>query len=79
MRTLIDRLDLTSKTIHPSSPTPSAASVESPTTTASSIPQATVTDGLAVRGEQAELSGPQIRDWLRTIGLQSQRGGVASP
>jgi hypothetical protein len=79
MTTLTERLDLHGKTIIPFT----TYAMSGPGTTerdyAASCPGATIGQGLAVRGEEADGADADVRAWLARLGLLTSPSGSASP
>ncbi|MFB7845003.1 flavodoxin [Microbacterium sp. NPDC056052] len=69
MRTFIESVDLASKTIHPFVTYAVSRLGRVRDDYAEMLPDATVTDGLAIHGETVRDAGPEIQRWLQTIGL----------
>ena len=69
LRTFIDSVDLTGKTIHPFVTYAVSGMGRVAQNYERFIPAATISEGLAVRGEEATQARPEIQDWLRAVGL----------
>lgn len=69
MRTLVERLDLSGKTVLPVVTYAVSGLGRVPSEYGELCPGATVGSGLAVRGEEALQSASQVEAWLRQVGL----------
>jgi flavodoxin len=69
MRTFVEGVDLAGKTVHPFVTYAVSGMGQVRSNYTSLLPNTTVTEGLAVRGEEAKDSGPDVRAWLRQLGL----------
>jgi hypothetical protein len=70
MSTFTEKLDFTGKTAHPFTTYAMSGLDTTERDYARSSAGATIAEGLAVRGEQAQQARPQVTDWLQRIGLQ---------
>ena len=70
MRTFIDTVDLAGKTIHPFVTYAVSQLGNVVDNYRERCPGATVTDGLAIRGEQAQQSESEVLAWLTGLGLR---------
>lgn len=69
MRTSIDGLDWTGKTVHPFVTYAVSGMGNAQDDYTELLPHVTVRDGLAIQGEKVRDSLPRVKDWLRRINL----------
>lgn len=69
MSTFIESVDLKGKTLHPFVTYAVSGMAGIDTDYRDALPDTTVTDGLAIRGEDARDSSAQVETWLRSHGL----------
>jgi flavodoxin len=70
MRTFIESVDLTGKTIHPFVTYAVSRMGRVRDDYAEKLPDTTVTEGLAIQGETVRDARPDIQQWLQSIGLR---------
>jgi hypothetical protein len=70
MSTFTEKLDFTGKTVHPFTTYAMSGLGTTERDYGRSCAGATIAEGLAVRGEQAQQARPQVADWLQRIGLR---------
>lgn len=69
MRTFLDSLDMTGKTVHPFVTYGVSGMGRVADEYIEALPGSTVTEGLAIQGETAEQAQPEVRDWLQDLEL----------
>lgn len=70
MSTFTENLDFTGKTVHPFTTYAMSGLGTTERDYTRSCAGASIAEGLAVRGEQAEQARPQVTSWLQRIGLR---------
>ena len=69
MRTFVENVDLVAKTVHPFVTFAVSGMGGVRSDYLELLPDTTVTEGLAVQGEEAQLAGGDVEAWLRQLGL----------
>ena len=70
MSTFTENYDFTGKTVHPFTTYAMSGLGTTERDYARACAGATLADGLAIRGEEAQQARPRLAEWLRRIGLQ---------
>jgi hypothetical protein len=73
MSTFTESHDFTGKTVHPLTTHAMSGLGTTERDYARSCGGATIGEGLAVRGEEAQQARPELAEWLRRIGLIQER------
>ena len=73
MRTFVENVDLADKTLHPFVTYAVSGMGRVRSDYSDLLPDTTITDGLAVQGEEAQQARGDVDAWLRQVGLQSSQ------